>query len=81
MTGVQTCALPILVAWASYQRAEDKTPYWRTLKANGELNAKYPGGIEAQKEMLENEGHTVVQKGRTNIKYYVKDYEKELFTL
>ena len=26
--------------------------------------------------MLENEGHTVVQKGRTNIKYYVKDYEK-----
>ena len=62
-----------IVAWASYQRAEDKTPYWRTLKANGELNAKYPGGIEAQKEMLENEGHTVVQKGRTNIKYYVKD--------
>ena len=70
-----------IVAWASYQRAEDKTPYWRTLKANGELNAKYPGGIEAQKEMLENEGHTVVQKGRTNIKYYVKDYEKALFTL
>lgn len=28
-----------IVAWASYQRAEDKTPYWRTLKANGELNA------------------------------------------
>ena len=36
----------------SYQRAEDKTPYWRTLKANGELNAKYPGGIEAQKEKM-----------------------------
>lgn len=31
--------------------------------------------------MLENEGHTVVQKGRTSIKYYVKDYEKALFTL
>ena len=70
-----------IVAWASYQRAEDKTPYWRTLKANGELNAKYPGGVEAQKEMLEKEGHTVIQKGRTNIKYYVKDYEKALFTL
>ena len=51
------------------------------LKANGELNAKYPGGIEAQKEMLEKEGHIVIQKGRTNIKYYVKDYEKALFTL
>lgn len=36
-----------IAAWASYQRSEDKTPYWRTLKANGELNAKYPGGIEA----------------------------------
>ncbi len=30
-----------IVAWASYQRSEDETPYWRTLKANGELNAKY----------------------------------------
>jgi hypothetical protein len=64
-----------IVAWASYQRTEDKTPYWRTLKA------KYPGGVEAQKEMLEKEGHIVIQKGRTNIKYYVKDYEKALFTL
>ena len=70
-----------IVAWASYQRTEDKTPYWRTLKANGELNAKYPGGVEAQKEMLEKEGHIVMQKGRTNIKYYVKDYEKALFAL
>ena len=29
-----------IVAWASFQRASDKTPYWRTLKANGELNPK-----------------------------------------
>lgn len=70
-----------IVAWASFQRADDKTPYWRTLKANGELNAKYPGGIEAQKEMLEEEGHTIIQKGRKNIGYYVKDYEKALFSL
>lgn len=70
-----------IVAWASFQRAEDKTPYWRTLKANGELNAKFPGGIEAQKKLLEQEGHTVIQKGRTNIRYYVKDYEKALFEL
>ena len=74
-------ALAPLAVVHSYQRAEDKTPYWRTLKAKGELNAKYPGGIEAQKEMLEKEGHIVLQKGRTNIKYYVKDYEKALFTL
>ena len=70
-----------IVAWASHQRAEDKTPYWRTLKANGELNEKYPGGAKAQKEKLEAEGHTVLQKGRTNIKYYVKDYKEALFDL
>lgn len=70
-----------IAAWASHQRSEDKTPYWRTLRAGGELNPKYPGGVEEQKEMLEAEGHTVIQKGRTNIKYYVKDYEKTLFAL
>lgn len=70
-----------IAAWASYQRSEDETPYWRTLKANGELNVKYPGGIQAQKEKLEAEGHTIVQKGRTNIRYYVKDFEKALFEL
>lgn len=70
-----------IAAWASCQREEDKIPYWRTLKANGELNAKYPGGVEAQKEMLEKEGHTVIRKGRTNITYYVKDYEQALFAL
>ena len=69
------------VAWASYQRSEDETPYWRTLKANGELNAKYPNGIKAQKEKLEAEGHTIIQKGRKNIRYYVKDYENSLFDL
>ena len=70
-----------IAAWASFQRSGDKTPYWRTLKANGELNEKYPGGMEAQKEKLEEEGHTIVQKGRKNIRYYVKDYESVLFEL
>lgn len=60
---------------------EDETPYWRILKANGELNAKYPGGIEAQKEKLEAEGDIIIQKGRKNIRYYVKDYEHSLFEL
>lgn len=70
-----------IVAWASDQRSDQKTPYWRTLKANGELNPKYPGGIEAQKEKLEAEGHTIIQKGRKNIRYYVKDYKDALFEL
>ena len=70
-----------IAAWASYQRAEDKTPYWRTLKANGELNEKYPGGVLTQKVKLEAEGHTIIQKGRKNIRYYVKDYQQALFAL
>ena len=70
-----------IAAWASYQRSTDETPYWRILKADGELNPKYPGGVEAQKEKLEAEGHTIIQKGRKNIRYYVKDYEDALFNL
>ena len=70
-----------IAAWASAQRKEDPTPYWRTLKADGELNAKYLGGIEAQRKRLEEEGHTIIQKGRKNIRYYVKDFEQALFTL
>lgn len=70
-----------IVAWASFQRKEELTPYWRTLKVNGELNPKYPGGVEAQKKKLEEEGHTIIQKGRTHIRYYVKDYECSMFPL
>lgn len=70
-----------IAAWASHQRAGDETPYWRTLKANGELNAKYPGGVEAQKEKLEAEGHRIIRRGRTNIRYYVENYEERLFDL
>ena len=40
-----------IAAWASDQRETDKTPYWRILKAKGELNPKYPGGVMAQKEI------------------------------
>ena len=68
-----------IAAWASFQRDGDETPYWRTLKAGGALNPKYPGGVEAQREKLEAEGHTVVRRGRKNIRYYVLDYEKVLY--
>lgn len=70
-----------IAAWASHQRDTDKTPYWRTLKAGGELNPKYPGGITSQKQMLEAEGHRIIQKGRKNIRYYVADYEKAVFDI
>lgn len=70
-----------IAAWASAQRSGDETPYWRTLKANGELNPKYPGGVEAQKQKLLEEGHEVAARGRKNLRYYVLDYEKSLYQL
>lgn len=70
-----------IAAWASSQRTQDETPWWRTLKANGELNPKYPGGVMAQKEKLEAEGHVIIQRGRTNIRYFVENYEDVLFEL
>ncbi|MCA9101481.1 MAG: hypothetical protein KDA63_10040, partial [Planctomycetales bacterium] len=48
------------------------TPYWRTLKAGGELNPKYPGGIKNLRARLTAEGHRVVKKGK---RYVVADYE------
>jgi len=38
-------------------------PYWRTLKMEGVMNEKFPGGADAQK-LLEQERHIAVQKGK-----------------
>jgi alkylated DNA nucleotide flippase Atl1 len=48
-------------------------PYWRTLKSDGFLNPKYPGGQEAHKNLLEKEGHKVIQKGKL---FLVQDFQK-----
>jgi len=53
------------------------TPYWRILKTGGELNPKYPGGVEGLAERLKGEGHKVVRKGKRAV---VADYENALFT-
>jgi len=77
-----TCGIFVnICAWASYQRKENITPYWRTLKSNGELNAKYPEAIELQKQLLEAEGHTIIAKGSKKPKYYVENFEDYLFVL
>ncbi len=75
-----------IFAWVSAHAAEeqrqegekDTTSYWRTLKTGGVINAKYPGGVEGQKKLLEKEGHKVIQKGK---KYIVVDHEKSLIKL
>jgi alkylated DNA nucleotide flippase Atl1 len=50
-------------------------PYWRTLKTDGFLNEKYPGGQEAHKRLLERENFRIIARGK---KYQVDDYEKYL---
>lgn len=70
-----------IAAWASYQRTSDLTPYWRTLKANGEIHPKFPEAPDFQIEQLKAEGHTIIQRGRKNIRYYVENYEDVLFDL
>ncbi len=37
----------------------DITPYWRVVRDDGTLNAKFPGGIDAQAQRLREEGHKV----------------------
>ncbi len=61
-----------IFAWIAAHAAEEArergekaiTPWWRTLKGEGELNPKYPGGVEHQRKLLEAEGHVVEVRGK-----------------
>lgn len=71
-------------AWLAAFAAEEAgggrgtTPYWRTLKAGGEINAKFPGGVLAGARRLKAEGHKVVKRGK---RYFVEEYERSLARL
>jgi hypothetical protein len=73
-----------IFAWIAAHAAEEgatagekrTTPYWRTLKTGGEINAKYPGGVEGTRKRLEAEGHRVVARGK---RFFVTHYEHALF--
>jgi alkylated DNA nucleotide flippase Atl1 len=66
-----TIACPIttgIFAWIAANAAVEAqaagrkriTPWWRTLKGQGELNPKFPGGVEAQARLLRAEGHVIL---------------------
>jgi alkylated DNA nucleotide flippase Atl1 len=64
-----TTGIFVGLAARAAQEAEDEgkkrvTPWWRTLKARGELNPKYPGGLEEQARRLAAEGHVIVKRGK-----------------
>jgi hypothetical protein len=75
-----------IFAWIAAHAAEEArlagtkriTPYWRTLKSDGGLNPKYPGGIAAITKLLLAEGHKVVTRGRKTV---VADFEQHLARL
>ena len=82
-----TIACPIttgIFAWIAAHAAEEAraagakrmTPYWRTLKSNGQLNPRYPGGLARLKELLRREGHRLTAKGKG---WFVVDYEDSLW--
>jgi len=70
-----------IFAWIAAHAAEEDvadgkkriTPYWRTLKTGGELNPKYPGGLEKLKRRLRQEGHTLVTRGKRVFVVGVRD--------
>jgi alkylated DNA nucleotide flippase Atl1 len=74
-----------IFAWVAAHAAEEDTaegkpgitPYWRTLKAGGELNPKYPSGVDEQARRLTAEGHEIVP-GKGKKPPRVKDYEESL---
>jgi hypothetical protein len=76
-TGIFSWIAAHAAAEAEAEGAKRVTPYWRTLKNGGELNPKYPGGVEEIAKRLRREGQKIVQKGK---RFVVRDYERLLFT-
>lgn len=72
-----------IFSWiAAHAAAEDEkdgkqnfTPWWRTIKSEGELNPKFPGGVEEQAKRLIKEGMIVIP-GRKKGTAMVKDFKK-----
>lgn len=60
------------------KKIDEIVPYWRTLRSNGELNPKYPGGVEAQASKLKAEGHEI-QPNRKGRPKRVKDFNMMIF--
>ena len=75
-TGIFAWIAAHAAAEAAGNGAKRITPYWRTLKNGGELNPKYPGGVQRVAKRLKGEGHQVVRTGK---RLFVEGYEKALF--
>lgn len=70
-----------IAAWASHQRRRIRRPTGGPSRRTGSSTPNIPAASRPQRQKLEAEGHTVLQKGRKNITYFVKDYQEVLFSL
>jgi hypothetical protein len=76
-TGIFSWIAAHAAAEAEAEGARKITPFWRTLKSGGEVNPKFPGGVEHIAKRLRAEGHQTVLKGK---KTFLADHETKLFT-
>lgn len=76
-TGIFSWIAAHAAAEAEAGGAKKITPFWRTLKTGGEVNPKFPGGVEQVAKRLCAEGHKTILKGKRT---FVADHEKKLFT-
>ena len=74
-TGIFTNIAARAADEAATEGKKNITPYWRTLKSRGELDEKYPGGVETQAAHLIEEGHTI-EPGKGKKPPKVRDFEK-----
>ena len=77
-TGIFSWIAAHAAAEAEAEGKKRTTPFWRTLKTSGEVNPKYPGGINALKRKLAAEGHKVLQKRK---RFFVEDFANKLARL
>lgn len=82
-----TCPLTtgIFLNICAHAAEEDKingkkriTPYWRVLKEAGQLNPKFPGGIDQQAAYLRKEGFDIMTS-KSGKRFFVKNYEQNVF--
>jgi len=71
---ILTTGIFIMTAANAAEETKGDTPTGAH-KNNGELNKKYLGGVVMQKNLLEKEGHTIINRGK---RLFVKDFEKKL---
>ncbi|MCX8094736.1 MAG: MGMT family protein [Caldisericia bacterium] len=66
-----TTGIFVVVSANASIETQDYLPFWRTIKNDGSLNEKFLIGIDKQIELLKQEGHEIIKRGK---KYFIKNF-------